>query len=114
MSTNTSPHPPRAKADASINMITDPNLLSPCDLDNPTPLKPVPRKEPVMSLFDVGSSQVNMQLGRTLDRMSQDLLEDGGGTTGLAKVSRWRTSEPWTIHEKLVRVIPEAEVHPAL
>jgi hypothetical protein len=36
-----------------------------------------------MPLLDITPSQVNIQLGRTLSRMPQDLLEDGGGTTGL-------------------------------
>ena len=36
-----------------------------------------------MPLLYITPSQVNVQLGRTLGGMSQDLLEDGGGATRL-------------------------------
>jgi len=36
-----------------------------------------------MPLLDIRSSQVDIELGRALGGMTQDLLQDGRGATGL-------------------------------
>jgi hypothetical protein len=44
---------------------------------------PIPRREPPMPLLHITPGQVDVQLSRTLGRVSQDLLKDGGGASRL-------------------------------
>jgi hypothetical protein len=46
-------------------------------------LQSIPRREPAMPLLNIRPGKVDIQLSRTLGRMTQDLLKDGGRATGL-------------------------------